>query len=175
MYCMARKDAEGIAESLSASGFKALPYHAGMDAEARRLTQERFTRDEAPIIVATIAFGMGIDKPGRAACRPLRPPALHRGVLPGDGPRGAGWPAERDASCSIPTGDKFKQEHFVRQIEDPVERDHAQRMLAQIIEFGEFARMQARLSAGLLRRSMGRGELRGLRQLPVPGRRIRRH
>ena len=63
IYCFSRKDTEGLAADLTANGLKALPYHAGLDNDLRRQTQERFIRDEVPIIVATIAFGMGIDKP----------------------------------------------------------------------------------------------------------------
>ena len=63
IYCFSRKDTESMAETLVAHGFRALPYHAGLDQVTRRETQEKFIRDQVPIIVATIAFGMGINKP----------------------------------------------------------------------------------------------------------------
>ncbi|OOZ41526.1 ATP-dependent DNA helicase RecQ [Solemya pervernicosa gill symbiont] len=63
VYCLSRKRVDQIAEWLEGKGLTALPYHAGMPAEDRRANQERFLRDEGVIIVATIAFGMGIDKP----------------------------------------------------------------------------------------------------------------
>ena len=63
VYCLSRKKVEETAAWLKAQGLKALPYHAGMPAEVRKENQTRFLRDEQIIIVATIAFGMGIDKP----------------------------------------------------------------------------------------------------------------
>ncbi len=63
VYCLSRKKVESIANWLAEKGRKALPYHAGLSDELRRLHQERFLREEGLIIVATIAFGMGIDKP----------------------------------------------------------------------------------------------------------------
>ncbi len=63
VYCLSRKKVEETAQRLSAEGFTALPYHAGMDAAARAQNQNRFLREENIIMVATIAFGMGIDKP----------------------------------------------------------------------------------------------------------------
>ena len=63
VYCLSRKKVDAVAAWLAKSGFHALPYHAGMDADARRRHQLRFVREDAVIIVATIAFGMGIDKP----------------------------------------------------------------------------------------------------------------
>jgi ATP-dependent DNA helicase RecQ len=63
VYCLSRKKVEETAEWLVAQGFTALPYHAGLPAETRAENQRRFQRDEAVIMVATIAFGMGIDKP----------------------------------------------------------------------------------------------------------------
>ncbi|MDJ0835499.1 MAG: DNA helicase RecQ [Acidobacteriota bacterium] len=62
IYCLTRKETEKIAEFLSKKGHRALPYHAGMDSETRKYNQERFQREETPIIVATVAFGMGIDQ-----------------------------------------------------------------------------------------------------------------
>ncbi len=63
VYCLSRKKTEQTAEWLQAAGFDAEVYHAGLDQETRRRVQQRFRRDDGVIVVATIAFGMGIDKP----------------------------------------------------------------------------------------------------------------
>jgi ATP-dependent DNA helicase RecQ len=63
VYCMSRKKTEETATWLSEQGFNALPYHAGLSAQLRATHQSRFLREDAVVIVATIAFGMGIDKP----------------------------------------------------------------------------------------------------------------
>jgi ATP-dependent DNA helicase RecQ len=63
VYCQTRKKVEETAEWLSEEGLTALPYHAGLDAAVRRRHQDRFLREEGIVMVATIAFGMGIDKP----------------------------------------------------------------------------------------------------------------
>ncbi|HEX6997954.1 MAG TPA: DNA helicase RecQ [Gammaproteobacteria bacterium] len=63
VYCLTRKKVETIAAWLEAQGFDALPYHAGLPAETRAAHQRRFLADDGVVIVATIAFGMGIDKP----------------------------------------------------------------------------------------------------------------
>jgi len=63
IYCLSRKKVEEVAEVLSLNGVKALPYHAGLDAKVRAETQDKFLMEEVDVIVATIAFGMGIDKP----------------------------------------------------------------------------------------------------------------
>ncbi|WP_370589066.1 DNA helicase RecQ [Pseudonocardia sp. C8] len=63
VYCLSRKSVEQTAEFLSGQGIRALPYHAGLDAALRRENQARFLREDGLVMVATIAFGMGIDKP----------------------------------------------------------------------------------------------------------------
>ena len=63
IYCLSRKKVEELAELLNINGIKALPYHAGLDARTRAENQDRFLSEEIDVIVATIAFGMGIDKP----------------------------------------------------------------------------------------------------------------
>ncbi len=63
IYCLSRKKVEELAETLVVNGIKALPYHAGMDATTRAKNQDKFLMEETDVIVATIAFGMGIDKP----------------------------------------------------------------------------------------------------------------
>ena len=62
IYCLSRKTVESTAERLRRDGVEALPYHAGLDPDVRARTQEAFQRDDVPVVVATIAFGMGIDK-----------------------------------------------------------------------------------------------------------------
>ena len=63
VYCQSRKKVEETATWLVSEGIKALPYHAGLDSDVRRRHQDRFLREDAVVMVATIAFGMGIDKP----------------------------------------------------------------------------------------------------------------
>ena len=63
VYCQSRKRVEEVAALLAEAGIDALPYHAGLDAAIRQAHQDRFLRDEGVVVVATIAFGMGIDKP----------------------------------------------------------------------------------------------------------------
>jgi ATP-dependent DNA helicase RecQ len=63
IYCLSRKKVEEIAQLISVNGFKAAPYHAGLDPDVRMKNQDDFLNEETDIIVATIAFGMGIDKP----------------------------------------------------------------------------------------------------------------
>jgi len=63
IYCLSRKKVEEIAEVLNINGIKARPYHAGLDAKTRAETQDKFLMEDVEVIVATIAFGMGIDKP----------------------------------------------------------------------------------------------------------------
>ncbi|MDB5872909.1 MAG: recQ1 [Ramlibacter sp.] len=63
VYCQSRRRVEEIAQTLSGQGIRALPYHAGLDSEVRQTNQDRFLREDGIVMVATIAFGMGIDKP----------------------------------------------------------------------------------------------------------------
>ncbi len=63
IYCLSRKKVEEVASTLSVNGIRALPYHAGLDAGTRASHQDKFLMEEIDVIVATIAFGMGIDKP----------------------------------------------------------------------------------------------------------------
>ena len=63
VYCLTRKSVESVAAWLQEQGFNSLPYHAGLPAEVRHRNQQRFLREEGVIVVATIAFGLGIDKP----------------------------------------------------------------------------------------------------------------
>jgi len=63
IYCLSRKNVEDLSQLLNMNGVKSLPYHAGLDKNIREENQDRFLKDDCDVIVATIAFGMGIDKP----------------------------------------------------------------------------------------------------------------
>ena len=136
IYCVSRKDTETVAADLSRHGFKALPYNAGLDRRTRQETQEKFIHDQVPIIVATIAFGMGIDKPDIRLVVHYNLPKSLESYYQETGRAGRdGLPSECILFYSY--GDKFKQDFFIDQIEVPAERDNAQLKLAQVIEFCE--------------------------------------
>ncbi|PMU64980.1 ATP-dependent DNA helicase RecQ, partial [Pseudomonas sp. FW215-L2] len=63
VYCLSRNRVEEVAAALAEAGIAALPYHAGLDSSVRSRNQDRFLNEDGIVIVATIAFGMGIDKP----------------------------------------------------------------------------------------------------------------
>ena len=87
VYCSSRKQTEELAEFLVDKGFKALPYHAGMEAGARSRNQDAFLQEDGVVIAATVAFGMGIDKPDvRFVCHANLPSNIEK-LLSGDRPR----------------------------------------------------------------------------------------
>ena len=134
IYCFSRKDTEELSERLEDVGFKALPYHAGMDAETRRRNQERFIRDEVDVIAATIAFGMGIDKPDVRLIVHQELPKTLEAYYQQTGRAGRdGLPS--DCVLFYSYGDKIKQDFFINRIEDATEKRGAQEKLAQVIEF----------------------------------------
>jgi ATP-dependent DNA helicase RecQ len=136
IYCFSRKDTEHLAADLRREGFQALPYHAGLESEARRINQEKFSQDEAQIIVATIAFGMGIDKPDVRLVIHYHLPKSIEGYYQETGRAGRdGLPSRCILFYSY--ADKIKQQYFIRQIENEAERKNAYRKLEQMVEYCE--------------------------------------
>ena len=136
IYCYSRKETEEIAVDLQGYDIAAKPYHAGMDSEARRKTQEGFINGEFPIVTATIAFGMGIDKPDVRLIVHYSLPKSLEGYYQETGRAGRdGLPS--DCVLFYSYGDKAKQEFFIDRIEDEVERHNAQSKLQKVVDFCE--------------------------------------
>ena len=136
VYCFSRQDTENLADRLVRLGIRSLPYHAGLDDTVRRDTQDRFINDDVPVVVATIAFGMGIDKSNvRLVVHNDLPKSLE-GYFQETGRAGRdGHPS--DCVLFYSYGDKIKQDFFVNKIEDEVERENAERKLASMVEYAE--------------------------------------
>lgn len=134
IYRITRDSVDGLSDFLSSQGIKSLPYHAGLEQERRKANQEAFSKDEVNVIVATIAFGMGIDK------------SNVRFVIHADLPKNiesyyqetgrAGRDGE-PADCILFFGreDIPKIRYFIDQITDDTERDVAMKKLNQIVRY----------------------------------------
>ena len=132
IYRFSRKATEETALELSERGFSALPYHAGLERDLRRETQEKFIRDQVQIVVATIAFGMGIDKPDVRLVVHYDLPKTVEGYYQETGRSGRdGLPS--DCVLFYSYGDRSKQEYFISQIEDDDEREKAHNKLDQVL------------------------------------------
>ncbi|HET7814087.1 MAG TPA: DNA helicase RecQ [Candidatus Baltobacteraceae bacterium] len=133
VYTQSRNSAEDLAERLTAAGIPARPYHAGLSAAERTRNQERFIRDDVRVICATIAFGMGIDKPNVRYVVHYDVPKSIEGYYQETGRAGRdGLPSE--CALFFSGGDAAKQRHFIRSIESGAEREQAERLLRSMLD-----------------------------------------
>ena len=136
IYCATRSSADRLAASLAARGLAARPYHAGLEASTRAKNQELFLRDETRIICATIAFGMGINKPNVRWVIHHDLPKNIEGYYQETGRAGRdGLPA--DCLLLFSAGDAAKQTHFIEEISEAQEQQAARAQLRQMIHYAE--------------------------------------
>ncbi len=136
IYCQSRKTVESLTASLQSMGFRALPYHAGLTPEIRTDNQERFIRDDVEIIVATIAFGMGINKPNVRYVIHYDLPKSIEGYYQETGRAGRDG-LKSDCILFFSYADKFKIEHFINQKEDENEKQIGYKQLRELVSYCE--------------------------------------
>ncbi|HUA39845.1 MAG TPA: RecQ family ATP-dependent DNA helicase [Candidatus Sulfopaludibacter sp.] len=175
IYVQARKTAESMAAKLSAAGVKALPYHAGLSPGDRTKNQEAFLRDEARLICATIAFGMGINKPNVRFVIHYDLPKNVEGYYQETGRAGRdGLPSE--CLLLFSPGDRVKQMRFIDEKPNPQEREIARAQLEQMIHYAEIATCRREFLLGYFGEKFIPGSAsapdavsRALRQTPADG------
>lgn len=138
IYGQSRKTAEQLADKLTADGIKSAPYHAGLSPVERSRNQEAFLRDGVQVICATIAFGMGINKPNVRFVIHYDLPKNIEGYYQETGRAGRdGLPSE--CLLLFSPGDRVKQMRFIDEKPNPEERDIARAQLEQMIHYAEIA------------------------------------
>jgi ATP-dependent DNA helicase RecQ len=138
VYCQSRKSAERVAANLIEDGVKARPYHAGLTPKERSEHQELFLRDDVRVICATIAFGMGINKPNVRFVVHYDLPKNIEGYYQETGRAGRdGLPSE--CVLLFSAGDVVKQTGFIDEKPDPQEQKIAREQLQQMVHYAECA------------------------------------
>ena len=136
IYCSSRNGTERLAERLKENGVAAAPYHAGMDAGARSRNQEAFIRDDLQVICATIAFGMGIDKPDVRFVIHQDLPKNLEGYYQETGRAGRDG-LSADCVLLFNSADVTKQTGFIEEKDDEHEQAVARQLLQQMVHYAE--------------------------------------
>ncbi len=136
IYCQSRRTVDSLTTKLRKDGFNALAYHAGLSDLQRGKNQDMFIKDRTNIIVATIAFGMGIDKPNVRFVIHYDLPKNLEGYYQETG-RGGRDGLECECLLFFSRGDKYKIEYFIKQKEKKEDRDIALRQLMDMVDYCE--------------------------------------
>lgn len=136
IYCFSRKDTEKIAQALRENGYNALPYHAGLSSEERKSTQDKFINDEAQIIVATIAFGMGIDKSNVRLIIHNTFPKSMEGYYQEVGRAGRDG-LQSECVMFFGKGDWWNHQYFINFIKEPALKEAAEKKLQEVVRYAE--------------------------------------
>ncbi|WNY25448.1 DNA helicase RecQ [Methanolapillus millepedarum] len=136
IYCQSRESVERLADRLNKAGFSALPYHAGLSDDRRSKNQEKFIRDDVDVIVATVAFGMGIDKPDVRFVIHYDLPKNLESYYQETG-RGGRDGLECECILFFNRGDWHKIRFFIEKKPSKKERDLAFQQLSQIMNYCE--------------------------------------
>lgn len=143
IYCISRANTEGLADKLAKAGYRARAYHAGMDSDQRKRTQEAFLRDQCDIIVATVAFGMGIDKSNvRYVIHAALPKSLEN--YQQEAGRAGRDGLAADCVLLYTVGDLVQQKRFLSELPDE-ERRIAIQKLDQMLDYARAKTCRHRL------------------------------
>jgi len=133
IYCQSRKSVDNLSRKLQKEGIRVSPYHAGLSSDVRTENQGKFIKDDVEIIVATIAFGMGIDKPNVRYVIHCDMPKSIEGYYQETGRAGRDG-LKSDCILFFSYGDKIKHEYFIKQIENEQYRQIAYKKMWDILD-----------------------------------------